>query len=356
MKDNLQAGLARSACSTRCSDDAPCTIAHPALAVPVAVARARRGDRRPGCAPTPRCACKDVASLQGAAPVPLIGYGLVVGLNKTGDRRQTMFSAQTLANMLERFGVLVPGEDIKIENVAAVLVTAELPAVLAARQPPRRHGVVDRRRPQPAGRHAAADAAARPRRRRSTRWRRARCRSAASAAAGRQLGAGESPHRRPRAGGRRSSRPSRQHACRRRRRRSCSRCASPTSPTRTRVADAINAELGPGAARALDAASVQVSVPANYRGALPNLMARLEPLPVVDGRPGAHRDQRAHRHGGRRRRRAPRRGRGRARQPLGADHHASTTCRSRTRSRRRRGHGGRAGREGRCHARPTPSW
>ena len=71
---------------------------------------------------------RDVASLQGAAPVPLIGYGLVVGLNKSGDRRQTVFSAQTLANMLERFGVLVPGEQIKIENVAAVLVTAELPA------------------------------------------------------------------------------------------------------------------------------------------------------------------------------------------------------------------------------------
>ena len=36
---------------------------------------------------------RDVASLQGAAPVPLIGYGLVVGLNKSGDRRQTVFSA-----------------------------------------------------------------------------------------------------------------------------------------------------------------------------------------------------------------------------------------------------------------------
>ena len=50
---------------------------------------------------------KDVTTLQGAATQPLIGYGLVVGLNKTGDRRQTIFSAQTLANMLERFGVAV---------------------------------------------------------------------------------------------------------------------------------------------------------------------------------------------------------------------------------------------------------
>lgn len=70
---------------------------------------------------------KDIATFQGAQPVPLIGYGLVIGLNKTGDRRQTIFSAQTLANMLQRFGVTVPAEQIKIENIAAVLVTAELP-------------------------------------------------------------------------------------------------------------------------------------------------------------------------------------------------------------------------------------
>ncbi|MGE3512291.1 MAG: flagellar basal body P-ring protein FlgI, partial [Vicinamibacterales bacterium] len=71
---------------------------------------------------------KDIASMQGATSTPLMGYGLVIGLNKTGDRRQTIFSAQTLANMLQRFGVAVPASQIKIENVAAVLVTAELPA------------------------------------------------------------------------------------------------------------------------------------------------------------------------------------------------------------------------------------
>src|SRR3954452_13181933 len=71
---------------------------------------------------------KDVARLQGAASVPVIGYGLVVGLNKTGDKRQTIFSAQTLANMLEQFGVSVPAQQIKVENVAAVLVTAEVSA------------------------------------------------------------------------------------------------------------------------------------------------------------------------------------------------------------------------------------
>ena len=69
---------------------------------------------------------KDIASLQGPVTEPVVGYGLVVGLNKTGDRRQTVFSAQTLANMLERFGVAVPAGGIKIENVAAVLVTSEI--------------------------------------------------------------------------------------------------------------------------------------------------------------------------------------------------------------------------------------
>jgi flagellar P-ring protein precursor FlgI len=75
----------------------------------------------------PTTRLKDVAGLQGASSVPLIGYGLVVGLNKTGDRKQTIFSAQTLANMLERFGLSVNAGEVKVENVAAVLVTAELP-------------------------------------------------------------------------------------------------------------------------------------------------------------------------------------------------------------------------------------
>jgi flagellar P-ring protein precursor FlgI len=80
-------------------------------------------------APTPRAAetrLKDIVTLQGITTAPLIGYGLVIGLNKTGDRRQTIFSTQSLANMLSRMGVVVPADRLKIENVAAVLVTAEL--------------------------------------------------------------------------------------------------------------------------------------------------------------------------------------------------------------------------------------
>jgi flagellar P-ring protein precursor FlgI len=70
---------------------------------------------------------KDIASLQGVAPAPLIGYGLVVGLNKTGDKQQTVFSVQTLTNMLDRLGVKVNPQDITVANIAAVLVTAEMP-------------------------------------------------------------------------------------------------------------------------------------------------------------------------------------------------------------------------------------
>jgi len=69
---------------------------------------------------------KDLATLQGLSPAPLVGYGLVVGLNKTGDKRQTIFSTQTLANMLSRFGVEVPADQVKVENIAAVIVTAEV--------------------------------------------------------------------------------------------------------------------------------------------------------------------------------------------------------------------------------------
>jgi flagellar P-ring protein precursor FlgI len=69
---------------------------------------------------------KDIVTLQGVSPAPLMGYGLVVGLNKTGDKRQTLFSTQSLANMLARFGLVVPAEQVKVENIAAVLVTGEI--------------------------------------------------------------------------------------------------------------------------------------------------------------------------------------------------------------------------------------
>jgi flagellar P-ring protein precursor FlgI len=71
---------------------------------------------------------KEIAAVEGVRENQLIGYGLVVGLNGTGDKRQTYFSAQTLANLLERMGVQVPPTAMLVRNTAAVIVTANLPA------------------------------------------------------------------------------------------------------------------------------------------------------------------------------------------------------------------------------------
>jgi flagellar P-ring protein precursor FlgI len=71
---------------------------------------------------------KDIGHFAGVRSNPLVGYGLVIGLNKTGDRRQTFFTQQTLLNMLERFGLTVNNPAIRVENIAAVIVTADLGA------------------------------------------------------------------------------------------------------------------------------------------------------------------------------------------------------------------------------------
>ena len=71
---------------------------------------------------------RDIAEIQGVRENQLIGYGLVVGLQGTGDRQQTYFTVQTLANMLARMGVQIPTGTAIVKNVAAVMVTAQLPA------------------------------------------------------------------------------------------------------------------------------------------------------------------------------------------------------------------------------------
>ena len=73
---------------------------------------------------------KDLASIQGVRDNPLIGYGLMVGLDGTGDQTmQTPFTTQSLNNMLGQLGVtLPPGTSMQLKNVAAVMVTAALPA------------------------------------------------------------------------------------------------------------------------------------------------------------------------------------------------------------------------------------
>jgi flagellar P-ring protein precursor FlgI len=70
---------------------------------------------------------KDIAAFDGVRDNQLVGYGLLVGLNGSGDSDQTKFPVQSLVSMLERMGVTVNRNDVKVKNVAAVMVTATLP-------------------------------------------------------------------------------------------------------------------------------------------------------------------------------------------------------------------------------------
>ena len=73
---------------------------------------------------------KELASVQGVRSNPLVGYGLVVGLDGTGDQTTSApFTTQSLNAMLQQMGVTVPpGTNMQLKNVAAVMVTAQLPA------------------------------------------------------------------------------------------------------------------------------------------------------------------------------------------------------------------------------------
>ena len=70
---------------------------------------------------------KDISSVEGIRDNQLVGYGIIVGLNGTGDSQQTTFPTQTLAAMLLRMGVSVPAGQIRVANLAAVFVSATLP-------------------------------------------------------------------------------------------------------------------------------------------------------------------------------------------------------------------------------------
>jgi flagellar P-ring protein FlgI len=71
---------------------------------------------------------KELGYINGVRTNQLIGYGLVVGLNGTGDKSNTVFTNQSLANMLDKMGVKVDSTATKVNNVAAVMVTSDLPA------------------------------------------------------------------------------------------------------------------------------------------------------------------------------------------------------------------------------------
>lgn len=70
---------------------------------------------------------KDIATIGGVRDNQLVGYGLVVGLSGTGDSMRTGFTDQTLSNLLSRQGLSMKDKDLRADNVASVIVTAQLP-------------------------------------------------------------------------------------------------------------------------------------------------------------------------------------------------------------------------------------
>jgi flagellar P-ring protein FlgI len=220
---------------------------------------------------------KDIASVQGAAQTPLIGYGLVVGLNKSGDRRQTIFSAQTLANMLERFGIAVSPGEMKIENVAAVMVTAQLGPYA---QP---GGRLDVTASSIGDARSLQGGTLMPTPMRGPDGRVVALAQGPLSLGGFGAGSGDNSVQvnhltvgRVPGGGlvqevRQWTPPG-----------DVLRLAlhEPDFASATRVARAINMELGTDAARAIDAGSVTVQVPQEFRSTIPELIARIEPLPV----------------------------------------------------------------------------
>lgn len=70
---------------------------------------------------------KDIANFSGMRSNQLVGYGLVVGLSGTGDKKDSTFTMRSMVNMLEKMGVQVDMSKMKAKNVAAVMVTASMP-------------------------------------------------------------------------------------------------------------------------------------------------------------------------------------------------------------------------------------
>jgi flagellar P-ring protein precursor FlgI len=77
--------------------------------------------------PNRRVLIRDITNVEGVRDNMLVGYGLVAGLHQTGDSQQTYFTVQTLANAMQKMGVLISPSQVEVKNVAAVFITASLP-------------------------------------------------------------------------------------------------------------------------------------------------------------------------------------------------------------------------------------
>ena len=123
---------------------------------------------------------KEVATVQGVRSNPLVGYGLVVGLDGTGDQTtSTPFTTQSINAMLQQMGVTVPpGTNMQLKNVAAVMVTAQLPPFAQPGAGDRRQRVLARQCQEPARWHADRHFRSRARTVRCMPWHRATSSSA----------------------------------------------------------------------------------------------------------------------------------------------------------------------------------
>lgn len=221
---------------------------------------------------------KDVASIEGEASLPLVGYGLVVGLNKTGDRRQTVFPAQTLAAMLERFGQSVQPNALKVENIAAVLVTAQVGPYA------QRGSRIDITVASAGDAKSLQGGILMPTSLRGLDGSHIAIAQGPVSLGGYGAGGGGNTVQvnhltvgRVTAGGllevARSAGMPAADVVR-------LSLREPDFSSAKRIATALNQELGAGSAKVMDAGSVAIQVPAEYRQEIPELIARIEPLPI----------------------------------------------------------------------------
>lgn len=73
---------------------------------------------------------KDIATIEGVSGTQVIGYGLITGLNNSGDSPRSTFTIQSVTSMLRRFGITVPQSNLRTKNVAAVMITALIPTFM----------------------------------------------------------------------------------------------------------------------------------------------------------------------------------------------------------------------------------
>jgi flagellar P-ring protein precursor FlgI len=219
-----------------------------------------------------------VAHLEGVRSNQLLGYGLVVGLDGTGDKDQTKFTVQALTNLMHRQGINVEPNSVKVKNVAAVMVTADLPAfakpgqridvtvsstgdaaslaggtlLMASLQGPDGQTYAVAQGPMLVGGFSAAAAGASVTKNHPTVGR-----IPDGAVVERSVPGSFNDHKLLRYS-----------------------LQEEDFTTAVRIVHAINQELGELSAKALDSRTVEVAIPAEFEGHLVELVARLENLPI----------------------------------------------------------------------------